>query len=64
MALVIVKSQINSVVKEISKRRNFRINNVTSDFPEALDKKVRKLVEEAMERANENGRKTLMGRDV
>ncbi len=64
MGLIVVKSQVNEIVREISKRRNFRINNVTSDFPEALDRKVRRMIEEAMERAHGNNRKTLMGRDV
>ncbi len=64
MALIIVKSQVNALAKEISRKRNFKINNVTSDFPEALDREVRKIIEKAMERANENGRKTLMARDI
>lgn len=64
MGLVVVKSQINSIVSDINKKRNFKINNITADFSVSLDKKVRKLIEEAMERANENNRKTLMGRDV
>ncbi len=64
MGLVVVKSQISGIVDDINKRRNFKINNVTSDFPEALDRKVRRIIEEAMERAHENNRKTLMGRDV
>lgn len=64
MGLVVVKSQVAGIVSDISKRRNFKINNVTSDFPEALDRKVRRIIEEAMERAHENNRRTLMGRDV
>ncbi len=64
MGLVVVKSQITGIVQEINKKKNYKINNVTADFSDSLDKKVRKLIEDAMERAHENNRKTLMGRDV
>ncbi len=64
MALIVVKSQISGLVKEINKRRNFKINNVTSDFSDELDQKVRKVIERAMERAHANNRRTLMGRDI
>ncbi len=64
MGLVVVKSQINDIVHDINKKKNYKINNVTSDFSDCLDRKVRKIIEDAMERAHENNRKTLMGRDV
>jgi len=38
--------------------------NVGSDFYEALDEEVKGLVERAVERAQENGRKTVKARDV
>lgn len=39
-------------------------NNVSSDFYEALDEQVSELVEEAAERADANGRKTVQPRDL
>jgi len=38
--------------------------NVGSDFYEALDEEVEGLVERAVERAQDNGRKTVKARDV
>jgi len=38
--------------------------NVGSDFYEALDKKAKELVEDAIQRAKDNGRKTVKARDV
>lgn len=38
--------------------------NVGSDFYEALDERVHHLVERAVERAQDNGRKTVKARDV
>jgi histone H3/H4 len=38
--------------------------NVGSDFYDALDDQVKDLIERAVERAEENGRKTVKARDV
>lgn len=38
--------------------------NVSEDFLKALDSEVSRVVSRASERAKENGRKTLKGRDV
>ena len=62
MALV-VKTNINAAVKEISKAKGFQVNNVADDFLPAMNAKVRKMLEEAVERAHANNRRTLMGRD-
>ena len=64
MKLIIVKTQINELVKEISQKKKVKINNITSDFALQLDNKVKKLIEEAITRAEQNKRKTLMGRDL
>ncbi|MBI2141887.1 DUF1931 domain-containing protein [Candidatus Woesearchaeota archaeon] len=64
MPLIIVKAQVSELVKTLSKEKGLGIDNVTEDFMPALDKKVRQLVDEAVMRAKENGRKTLMARDV
>lgn len=64
MPLIIVKAQVAQLVKQISKEKGLEVDNVTSDYLPALDRKVRKLVEESVARAKENGRRTLMARDV
>jgi hypothetical protein len=64
MALVVVKSQIASIVKESVKKENSPVDNVAGDFAPALDKKVREIIGAAIKRAEANNRRTLMGRDV
>lgn len=51
---IIVKSQIKDVAKM----------NISSDFAPALEEKVKKLIEEAVARADANGRRTLMAKDL
>lgn len=55
MALI-VKNAIKALVKNKS--------NVSANFYDALDKKVKELVMEASERAKANGRKTIQARDL
>lgn len=55
MVDLIVKSKIKSAVKDL---------NVSGEVPEALNKKVEKLLQEAAERAKANGRRTLQARDL
>ncbi len=55
MVQLIKKSGVREVVEEL---------NVGSDFYEALDERAIELVERAVERAKENGRKTVKSRDV
>lgn len=64
MGLIVVKTQINEIVKEIAEKKKLKINNITSDFALQLDNKVKKIIEEAIIRAEQNKRKTLMGRDL
>ncbi len=52
---LIVKSKIKEAVKDL---------NVSSDVPEALNKKVLALLHEGAERAKANGRRTLQARDL
>ena len=61
---LIVKTQLAAVVKEINKAKGYSVNNVAADFLPAINATVRKLVEEAIERAQANNRRTLMGRDL
>lgn len=52
---VIVKSKIKEVASD---------HNVAGDFADALDEEVRQLVKDAAQRAEANGRKTLMAKDL
>ena len=52
---IIVKSKIKAAVPELS---------VSSDVPEALNKKVLQLLKDAAERTKANGRRTLQARDL
>ncbi len=53
--LVVVKAKIKDVAKDC---------NVAGDFADALDKKARQLLTDAAKRAEDNGRKTVMAKDV
>ena len=52
---VIIKSRIKSAVPDM---------NVSAEVPDALNKKILKLLEEASMRAKLNGRRTLQARDL
>ena len=52
---LIIKSKIKSAVPELQ---------VAGEVPDALNKKVLKILEEATERAKANGRRTLQARDL
>jgi len=53
--LLVVKAKIKDVVGDY---------NVSGDFAEALDKITRELVAKAVARAEGNGRKTVMAKDL
>lgn len=53
--MLIVKAKIKTAVPGY---------NVAGDFAEALNEKVEKLVKDAAERAEANGRKTVMAKDL
>ncbi len=55
MEMLIVKSKIKEVVKDV---------NVSGDFAEALNEEAIKLVEKAKDRALANGRKTVRPSDL
>lgn len=55
MTELIVKSKIKSAVPELS---------VAGDVPEALNKKVQQILDDASARAKANGRRTLQARDL
>jgi histone H3/H4 len=52
---IIVKSKIKEMVGTI---------NVSADFNDELNKKVKQMIQDAVKRAEANGRKTVMGRDI
>ena len=52
---LIIKSKIKSTVPDLQ---------VSSDVPEALNKKVLQLLKDASERTKANGRRTLQARDL
>ncbi len=53
--MIVVKSKIKELVGNC---------NVSGDFAEALDEKVKQLVKAASERAEANNRKTVMAKDL
>ncbi|MBI2581311.1 DUF1931 domain-containing protein [Candidatus Woesearchaeota archaeon] len=61
---LVVKTNISAAVKEISRQKGCSVNNLSEDFLPAINAKVKKMVEEAVERARANNRRTLMGRDL
>ena len=56
---LVVRSQIKNYAKVGEKKLS-----VSSDFYDALNKRVEKIIEEACIRATANNRNTLMARDV
>jgi histone H3/H4 len=59
---LIVKSNIKKVVKELDKENN--VSSVADEVGVALEKKVEKLLSDAIGRAKANKRRTLQGRDL
>lgn len=53
--IVVVRSKIKDCVKDC---------NVSGDFADALDKRVRELINNAETRAKANGRRTVQSRDL
>lgn len=58
--MVVVRTQIKDILKD----SGTDVDNIASDFYDKLDEKVKQLILESVRRAKENGRKTLMGKDV
>jgi histone H3/H4 len=59
---LIVKSNIKKVVKELDKEN--AVSSVAEEVGMALEKKVEQVLNDAIERAKENGRRTLQARDL
>ncbi|MBI4147206.1 DUF1931 domain-containing protein [Candidatus Woesearchaeota archaeon] len=60
MTNLVVRTQ----VKEILKESGLGLDNLSGDFMDTLDEKVKQLILDAAKRAKENGRRTIMGKDV
>ena len=59
---LIVKSNIKKVVKELDTENS--VPNVAEEVGMAMEKKVENMLGDAIERAKENGRRTLQARDL
>ncbi|PLW80483.1 DUF1931 domain-containing protein [Candidatus Woesearchaeota archaeon] len=53
--LIVIKAKIKEMTDNYS---------VSSDFVDVLNEKVKRLIEDAMVRAESNGRRTVMGKDL
>ena len=58
--MLIIKAQVKDAVKE----SGYPLDNVSADFADKLNEKAMHLVKEACRRAKENGRKTVMAKDL
>ena len=54
---LVVASKVRDAVKAANK-------SMSADFPEKISQEVNVLIEKAVQRANENGRATVMAKDV
>lgn len=59
---LIVKSNIRKVVKELDKEN--AVSSIAEEVGTALEKKVEDILEEAIQRAKANKRRTLQARDL
>ena len=55
---IVARTQVKEIVKQAG------INNLSGDFMDRLDERVAELVTNAVKRAKENDRRTVMGRDI
>jgi len=59
---LIVKSNIRKVVKELDKEN--AVSSIAEEVGTALEKKVENILEEAIQRAKANKRRTIQARDI
>ncbi len=55
---------VRTQIKDILKDANLGVENMSKDFMDTLDAEVKKIILKAALRANQNGRRTVMGKDV
>ena len=58
--MVVVRTQIKDILRE----SGIGVDNISADFLVRLDERVKQLILESAKRAKENGRRTIMGKDV
>lgn len=58
--MLVVRTQIKDIMKE----SGFNVENMSADFMEKLDERVKNIILEALKRAKDNGRRTVMGKDI
>ena len=51
-------------VQEIMHQSQLGITSISEDFLDRLDEKVKQLILQSLQRAKENNRRTVMGRDI
>ena len=56
--MLTARTQVKDLLKEAG------MNNISHDFMEKLDEKVKQLILDSAKRAKENGRRTAMGKDL
>ena len=61
---LVVKTQVGVAVREINKKKGYKIKNIDGSFLPELNEKVMNMLENAIERANANHRRTLMDKDI
>ena len=61
---LVVKTQATAAIREINRKKGCNVSSIDGSFMPALNEKVAELLEEAVERAAANHRKTLMGKDI
>ena len=55
---------VRTQIKEILKESGLGVDNISKDFMDKLDEKVKQIILNAVKRAKENGRRTVMGKDI
>lgn len=60
MTNLVVRTQVKDILKE----SGLGLDNLSGDFMDKLDEKVKQLILDAAKRAKDNGRRTIMGKDV
>ncbi len=58
--MLTVRTQIKEIIKDL----DLGVDNISADFIDRLDEKVKQLIVDATKRAKENSRRTVMGKDV
>ena len=56
--MITARTQIKDILREAG------MQNMSADFMEQLDKKVKQLILDAAMRAKDNGRRTVMAKDI